>query len=244
MKKHTFILIIGALGLVILLVAIFAHGGIDFTGGTAAADVEDGFDARIEAVGKKPYVADTFKNISMSILASSIDENRKNDLTEVLEKSKQKALALRIEQWFNQYCPDASVNEAIAEARNCSKPINELAVQLAQYQKYQHALSFSAKLNAFLSEKYDETKHNSLYANFQAALQGQKFANCPLLKGRLQQMNTELMEFKSFVIIWEDGMKGGSEATFITYVERNSAYSDKMLKYAYYKQEFDNLTKK
>jgi hypothetical protein len=206
MKKHKFILIIGLLGLVMLIGALI-NGGVDFTSGTGVQNKLDSLDVKIEAAGKKPYDGKTFKDINFIIVASPMDESRRSNLKEAFNLSKQKALAIRINKWFKQNCPDASVSEAITEGQTFSKPIAELQAEMTNYRKYQYAVSFSGKLSNFLAGEYNAGIHNSLYADFEKALKGQNFTNCPTLAGRLSAMNRELQEFKKFADDWENNFK-------------------------------------
>jgi hypothetical protein len=205
MKKHKFILIIGLLGLVMLIVALIG-GEVVILPPPPGQDL-DSLDVKIEAIGKKPYDAKTFKDINLTIISSPMDESRRRNLKEAYDLSKQKALAIRINKWFKQNCPDATVSEAVAEAQTFSKPIAELQAEMTNYRKYQYAVSFSGKLSNFLAGEYNAGIHSSLYADFEKALKGQNFTNCPALAGRLSAMNRELQDFSAFSRDWEQNFK-------------------------------------
>jgi hypothetical protein len=240
MKKHKFILIVGLLGLIMLIVALIG-GGVDFTGNTGVQNKIDSLDVKIEAVGKKPYDAKTFKDINLTIISSPMDESRRSNLKEAYDLSKQKALAIRINKWFKQNCPDATVSEAVAEAQTFSKPIAELQAEMGNYRKYLYALSFSGKLSNFLAGEYNAGIHSSLYADFEKALKGQNFTNCPALAGRLSSMNRELQEFKNFAYDWENSFK----TDFKTYKGMLNDPSEKarLNKYSFYLKLFNNSSK-
>jgi hypothetical protein len=242
MKKHKFILIIISIGVIFLLAAIYYNGGSGIEG-ESIKEGKDSLDARIEAAGKKAYVAQTFNNIQWAILSTSTDAEHENNLMQAMEIAKQNALAIRINDWFNQNCPDGSIAEAIAESRKFTNPNSDLEGALKQYRAYQHALSFSGKLSSFLSKEYNAAGHSSLYASFEAALNGQKFRNCPELSGKLEQMNFELNEFKDFADTWNGGMQNEVTKGYLKKrIETDTdGFNTKMLKYAYYKRKYEEI---
>lgn len=246
MKKHKFILIIIGLGVIFLLAAMYYNGDSGIKG-ESIKQSKDSLDARIEASGKKAYVADTFKNIEWAILNTATDAEHENSLKQALAIAKQNALAIRINEWFNQNCPDGSISEAITESGKFTSPNSDLAGALKQYRDYQYALSFSGKLKSFLSKEYNAAGHNSLYTSFAAALNGQKFQNCSKLNGELARMSAELDKFKRIATIWNDGLqidKNGQQPykkTLLNRIETNreNYYSD-LLNYAFYANEYKN----
>lgn len=240
MKKHKFILIIGVLGLIMLIGALI-NGGVDFTGRTGVQNQIDSLDVKIEAAGKKPYDAKTFKDLNFIIVASPMDESRRSNLKEAFNLSKQKALALRINQWFKQNCPDPSVSEAITEAQTFSKPIIELEAEMTNYRKYQYAVSFSGKLSNFLAGEYNADIHNRLYADFEKALKGQNFSNCPALAGRLAFMNRELQDFKIFADDWESSFK--TDFKIYKGILTDPYEKARLNKYSFYLKLFNNSSK-
>lgn len=232
MKKHKFILIVGLLGLVMLIGALI-NGGVDFIPGIDDHVELDSLDVQIEAASKKAYDAKTFKDINFIIVASPMDESRRSNLKEAYDLSKQKALAIRINKWFKQNCPDASVSEAIAEAQTFSKLIAELESEMTNYRKYQYAVSFSGKLSNFLAGEYNAGVHNSLYADFEKALKGQNFTNCPALTGRLSSMNRELQEFSAFSNDWEKNFKNNLPV-YRDLIDIDPSEKARLAKYSFY----------
>jgi hypothetical protein len=242
MKQHKIILIVIGLGVIILLAAMIYNGGSGING-EVLKESKDGLDARIEASGKKAYVADTFKNIEWAILNTATDAEHENSLKQALAIAKQNALAIRINEWFNQNCPDGSISEAISESGKFTSPNSDLAGALKQYRDYQYALSFSGKLKSFLTKEYNASGHSSLYASFSAALSGQRFRNCPMLSGKLEQMNEELNEFKDFAETWNGGMQSEVAKGYLKRdIETDKdGYNTKMLKYSYYASKYEEI---
>jgi hypothetical protein len=242
MKKHKFILIVIGLGVIFLLAAMYYNGGSGIEG-ESVRESKDGLDARIEASGKKAYVADTFKNIEWAILNTATDAEHESSLKQAMAIAKQNALAIRINDWFNQNCPDGSNAEAITESGKFASPNSDLAGALKQYRDYQYALSFSGKLNSFLAKEYNAAGHSSLFASFSAALSGQKFRNCPALSGKLEQMNEELNEFKDFADTWNGGIQSaaGRKLLFDRIATDRDGYNTQLLNYSYYAAKYQEL---
>ena len=219
------------------------YDGGSYISGESTKESKDGLDARIEASGKKAYVADSFNNIEWAIINTATDAEHESSLKQSFAIAKQHALAIRINEWFNQNCPDGSIVEAFNESKKITNPNNDLASALKQYRDYQYALSFSAKLNSFLTKEYNAAEHINLYESFEAALNGQKFKNCPELNGKLEQMNTELEDFKDFAETWNGGVI--NDKTKLILKDRidtdKDGYYSKMIRYSYYASKYNEI---
>jgi hypothetical protein len=127
-----------------------------------------------------------------------IDQRQYTSMMASLEISTQISLTNSINDWVRNNCTAGDIASIISLASSFQEKNIDLINGLALYKSYQHALSYSGKLQALLADKYDPSKAKALTTSFQSAIRGKAWINCPNITKLKSHINNEIQAFENF----------------------------------------------
>ena len=141
---------------------------------------------------------------------------------------------------LNESCYAAGLTKVKQVSNKIANPIPELSIQKQQYQKFQIALNYNAKLMALLAKQYNASEADNLKQNFNNAIVNHPFYNCVILQQLKNKIEKESEEIKNFDADYNIMIKNKQNFDYYD-KDLNEEHYNKLQKYAYYKNEYETL---
>ena len=248
MKKHYFFMGIILFSVVFIYFALFWNGSPP-PPPPPPPSVESDLDVKIQRIDGLMYNEASIDSINTTLMVwknqGKLNATSYENYNNLLDNAVQNSLANSINDWAVNSCVKNNISSIISKANAFPEKTQKLKDKLSIYQSYQNALSYSGKLNSFLSGYYTAAAANSLKNAFLSEISGKPFSSCGLILSLKNKIDSEIRAFDIFVGTYT--LKMGDPKQIDTRTKRNPSYytgENKMQlnKYKFYSNDFKNKT--
>jgi hypothetical protein len=202
MKKHLIFLVVFGIAAAVIAGLMLYCPDCNSTPPPTNPPEADVLSDSINALEGRPYNQASVDYIQTKLQAQrnlgKIDQRKYAAMINSLEISTQTSLCNSINAWAKDHCTSTNIGSVVQIAQSYAEKNENLRQALVVYSRYQNALSFSGRLQRFLSGYYNPLEADRLRSDFQGVIRGFVWRNCPKITRIEGNIKQEIKDFENF----------------------------------------------